>query len=120
MKQVLGTQFDRKLLSAYPEAFVAPVSAISGDPVYSPQQDSFERFSLWKGDLRDMTPEVAARRLAALVENHDSLILFIRQDDMRSIVSNLPQHIAVRQLAFRPRGIVQDEANVSLLLQKAE
>jgi len=37
-----------------------------------------------------------------------------------SILSKLPTDITVRQLAKRPKGIVEDEANVSLLLQKAQ
>jgi len=37
-----------------------------------------------------------------------------------SIISGLPEHIAVRQLASQPEGIVQDEANVAFLFQKVE
>jgi len=37
-----------------------------------------------------------------------------------SIISGLPEHIAVRQLASQPEGIAQNEANVAFLFQKVE
>jgi hypothetical protein len=55
-----------------------------------------------------------------LVDNHHSLILFTNDDRVGSIISGLPEHIAVRQLASQPEGIVQDEANVAFLFQKVE
>jgi hypothetical protein len=138
VKQVLRVRLDPSTWSAYPEAFVAPVSAASGNAVYSPQQDRLERFSLWKdfvglhsvGGMLEATPEMAARRLAeemaarrlaAQVGNRpSSLILFVNENDALSILSKLPEDITVRQLARRPNGIVEDEANVSLLLQKSQ
>lgn len=54
----------------------------------------------------------------ALVDNHHSLVLLTSQDYVPFIVSRLPEHITSKQLAFQPEGIVPDEANVSLLLQK--
>jgi hypothetical protein len=129
VKEVLDARLDPSVWSAYPEAFVAPVSAASGRAVYSPQQDRFERFSLWKdfagphsaGGMLEATPEVPAQRLAAQIGKHESsLILFLNENSVPSILSKLPTDITVRQLAKRPKGIVEDEANVSLLLQRAQ
>jgi hypothetical protein len=53
-----------------------------------------------------------------LVDNHHSLILFTNDDRVGSIISGLPEHIAVRQLASQPEGIVQDEANVAFFVSK--
>jgi hypothetical protein len=130
VKQVLNERFDHQLLSAFPEAFVASVSAASGEAVYSPEQDRFERFSLWTDNLLDQvtqqrleaTYEVPVRRLEALVNKHHSLILFTHEEESRKIVSRLSRDITVRQLAFQHRtiAIIADEANVALMLQKAE
>jgi len=128
VKQVLNERFDHQLLSAFPEAFVAGVSAASGEAVYSPEQDRFERFSLWTDNLLDQvtaqrlaaTYEIPVRRLEALVDNHHSLILFTHKEEARKIVSRLSKDITVRQLVFQQGAILADEANVALLLQKAE
>jgi len=71
--------------------------------------------------MLEATPEVPAQRLAAQIGKHESsLILFLNENSVPSILSKLPTDITVRQLAKRPKGIVEDEANVSLLLQKAQ
>jgi len=112
-EEVLDARLDPSVWSAYPEAFVAPVSAASGRAVYSPQQDRFERFSLWKdfagphsaGGMLEATPEVPAQRLAAQIGKHESsLILFLNENSVPSILSKLPTDITVRQLAKRPKG----------------
>ena len=54
------------------------------------------------------------------ITNAHSLILFNNDDRVGSIISGLPEHIAIKQLASKPEGIVQDEANVAFLLQKVE
>jgi hypothetical protein len=69
---------------------------------------------------RQSKSERALRLRRALVDNHHSLILFTNDDGVGSIISRLPEHIAVRQLASQPEGIVQDEANVAFLFQKVE
>ena len=128
VKQVLAERLDHKPLCAFPEAFVASVSAASGEAVYSPEQDRFERFSLWTDNLLDQvtaqrlaaTYEVPIRRLEALVDNHDSLFLFTHEAEARKIVSRLSKDIAVRQLVFQQGAILADEANVALMLQKAK
>jgi hypothetical protein len=126
VKQVLDARLKSSTWSAYPEFLVGPVSAASGRAVYSPQQDRFERFSVWKDFVgphtpgsMDATPEFVASRLAAQVANPgESIILFLYENEAPSILSKLPQDITVRQMAMRPNGIVEYEANVSFLLQK--
>lgn len=123
VKQVMKILPEASVLSAYPEAFIAPVSAASGKAVYSPQQNRFERFSEWTvfgpmdNRLRNIFPEMPASRLTAQVKRYSSLVLFVHEDDAPAILSKLPEHIAVRQLAIHPKGIVEDEANLCLLLQ---
>jgi hypothetical protein len=126
VKQVLEAGLDSSVWSAYPEFLVSPVSAASGRVVYSPQQDRFERHSVWndfvgphtRGGM-DATPEMVASRLAAQVANSgESLVLFLYENEAPSILSELPQDIKVRQVATRPNGIIEDEANVSFLLQR--
>jgi hypothetical protein len=121
VKQVLDARLDSSAWSAYPEALVPPVSAASGRAVYCPEVDRFERFGLGLVNSVEPTPEVVARRLAAQVEkNGSSLILFLNEYYMPSILSNLPKNITVTQLAMKPNGIHEGEANVALLLQKAQ
>jgi hypothetical protein len=128
VKQVLSERLDHKPLCAFPEAFVASVSAVSGEAVYSPEQDRLERFSLWTDNLLDQvtarryaaTYEKPVRRLEALLDNHHSLILFTHEAEARKIVSMFSERVNVKQIDFQPRAILQDEANVALMLQKVE
>ena len=118
VRQVVDAHLDPSVWAVSSENFVAAVSVVSGHPVYSPEHDDLQRFSLWT-DLKFRGPDQVAHQLAIQAEQPGSrVLLFTDEGRLPEILPRLPKDIRVTQVAMKPKGIAADEANVCLLLQR--